>query len=51
MRTADPNKLEAIMRAMGYLATTLAAAAVSGTLVLMVESLPDIRRYLRPAPM
>jgi len=35
------------MRTVGYLATSLAAAAAVGVVVLLVQSLPEIRRYLR----
>jgi len=39
--------MEDVMRAVGYLATSLAAAAAVGVVVLLVQSLPEIRRYLR----
>jgi hypothetical protein len=40
-----------IMRFVGFLATALAAASALGAIVLTVQSLPDIRRYLRIARM
>ncbi len=35
------------MRRVGVMATTLAAVATTGALVLGVRSIPDIKRYLK----
>jgi hypothetical protein len=47
--SADPtiNHGEPIMRLVGYLATGLAGACALAALWLAIESLPDIRRYIR----
>jgi hypothetical protein len=39
------------MRLVGYLATALAGVCASAALWLAIESLPDIRRYIRLSSM
>jgi len=39
--------METIMCKVGYVATAMALAIGLGLIVLVVESLPDIRRYLQ----
>jgi diaminopimelate decarboxylase len=38
---------ETIMRTVGYVATAIASAIALGVMVLVIESLPDIRRYIQ----
>jgi hypothetical protein len=35
------------MRTVGYVATAIASAIVLGVMALVIESLPDIRRYIQ----
>jgi hypothetical protein len=42
-----PPTTEAIMRVVGYLTTAVVALGTVAFVVLIVGSLPDIRRYLR----
>jgi hypothetical protein len=46
-RFAPPPTTEATMRVVGYLTSAVVALGAVASVVIIVGSLPDIRRYLR----